>query len=192
MKIYNEYSTYTKQLQPGLYAYFIELSGKGYEPNIDILSQTIANFPNCVIYGEEPMKYKSDIAVICRSVQKTNPETTVIVWTNGYQYPAGLTSLKNIEYVVELPLKSSGVNYHDRINEKPLQWHAKNDSKFVIRARSDDEFDEIDMLKSDIGFKNSQLYIDLQDCDDYDKFQRKCFHKGYNIFIEVGAGLLDE
>ena len=167
----------------GLYAYFLELSKTGYEADYDNLTNIISNYPLCIIYGSEPMKYKKDIAYLCKNVQKYNPETQFVIKTNGYIYPSGLTSLKNVSYDITLQLKKSGVNYNDRINEKTLLWYSKNGARIIVDVEDDDDFDELEQIRNDVGSKKSLFYINIKSYNP--KHYKNCFHNGYNIYMSM-------
>lgn len=188
----NECSGYTTTVYIGMYAYFIELSENGYAPDMNELIETVSCFPVCIITGDEPLKNKKDVSDLCKGVQKNNPDTKFVIRTNGYKYPSGLTSLKNVSFEVFLALSKSGVEFVDRVNEKNLKWYSNNGACFVVEVYDDDDFDEIEQIRMLVGIKNSQIFVDIKNLDEYFDYVRKCYHNGYNVYVNMEGGFFDE
>ena len=167
--------------------YIIDLSNDGYEPELETeIATAAASFSRVLIKGVnnyEPLTQSKSIATLCKDIQKLNPYTQIVLYTNGMIKPVGLNTIKNIQYVVHVKLKETGIPYDERINEVSWKWLAKAEAQFVFTITDEEDYDEIGLIIAALLIKNQQVYINIKG-NDYDKLAFMACNIGYNLFFQ--------
>jgi len=191
LKLKQTYTNFLKDVYIGTRAFFIEIDGKGYEEKTENLAQSAASFSTCVIYGEEPFNYQTDIAALCVEIQKLNPYTKILIYTNGLIRPSGMNTVKNVTYIIHSKLTKSGITYSDRINENAFKWFAKTAAHFIFSVEDVDELDEIQILIAALVINKSQIYVDIK-TDNFNDLVMAILNYGFNVFVEYSGVWFDD
>jgi len=158
---------FNTMLDIGKFGFAITLDDYGVNIDIkDLLKQT-EHFSRIIIKGEEPFTQRDEVAKFIKKLSKANPNTIFEVHTNGTVRPLGLQSVGNIIYYVNLQLKSSNKKYEDRIKNQVVTWYNELQANFVFHIRSDDDFDDIEMLVQEFAIKKAQITLIPDSSNEY-------------------------
>jgi hypothetical protein len=184
-------SGFMKDVHIGRYVKFIELDENGYDTTIeDVVNIAILN-STVVIKHKDVFKFK-EISQVCKHINKLNPNTKMVIYTNGMTKPIGMNQIRDIEYVVFVNLKNSGLSYNNRINETSLGWFAKTNTRFVFDVYNKDDMNEISDLMILTSINKNQIYINIKS-DNFSEYVTQCEALGYNIYVKfVGEWTEDE
>jgi len=191
IKIKKAYTNFVNKIYLGRRAYFLELDTFGYEDKEEDVATTCASFPLIYIKGEEPFKQNKSISEVCKKIQKLNPYTEIIIETNGLKRPTRMNTIKNIQYIVTLKSKKSGVDFHNRVNENSLKWLSKAGAYIIFPVEDEDDFEEINTIMLGLTIKKKQIYINIKN-NNFKNFAFKTMHYGFNIYTEYEGGWVDK
>jgi hypothetical protein len=183
LKIKQVKTDYMHDIYLGMRAYFIELSEFGYSDNITKIAAAASVFPFVVFNGDEPFKQMGAVVGLCKEIQKMNPYTKIILYTNGLIKPVGMTSIKNIDYIVKVKPKDINYELKERVDETVWKWLAKAEAKFVFEVNSEDDFDEINMLIAGLLIKKNLVFVNIK-TDDFQNLAFIAHNNGLNLFIQ--------
>jgi len=189
IKINKTYTTFTKDFHVGSLAFIIELKEHGSEEKPETLAMTASSYSLVIIKtmdDKDVFDQVKPLVALLRELQKLNPLTKVLLYTNGIIKPIGFTGIKNVELIVNVLGKESDIDYSSRINEKVFGWLDKMGAKFIFKVRTDEEFDDVNYVISSILLKKSSVYIDIQTYN-FDATLLKTYVKGYNVFVEFSG-----
>jgi hypothetical protein len=173
----------------GRRSYIIEMDDFGYETKLQDLATDIASFGTVCFKGSEPFKQK--MSEVCKEVQKLNPFTTMIMYTDGTIRPAAMSTISNSEYFIFIKDKKSGVPYEERINENALKYLSKHNAKFIFTIYDIDEIDDIYMLITGMNIKKTDVYINIQS-EDFAVATKKIEQIGFNVYVKFEGVFYDE
>lgn len=189
IKINKTYTNFAKEIYIGELAFFIELKKHGSEEPIDALKEVVNNYSLVIISScdeYDVFDQVNAVAELCRKIQKVNPLIKVLIYTKGTIKPVGFAGVKNAEIIVKVLGKESDLDYKQRVNDKIFTWLQKQNAKFIFKVRTDDEFDDVNMIVSSLLLKKSLVYLDIQTYN-YDATLLKCYIQGYNVFVQFGG-----
>lgn len=189
IKINKTYTTFAKEIYIGSLAYVIELKTHGSEQQPELLAATASSYSLVIIKtmdDNDVFEQVKPLTTLCREIQKLNPLTKIILYTNGTIKPMGFAGIKNVELIVKVLGKDSDIDYSNRVNEKVFGWLEKQGAKFVFQVRTNEEFDDVNYIISSTLLKKSSVYIDIQSYN-FDSTLLKSYVQGYNIFIKFSG-----
>ena len=185
MKIKAIYQSFSDLVDIGRHALFIEVDMKGaLQTNNDIVEQA-RHFNMLVIKGDEPFDQKDEIADFVKKYFKQNPFGHIQIISNGTVRPIGLNSQKSITYIIDIPLKDSGIDYSERVNDTAIKWFKEAGAHFVFRCRDEDALDETSLIVSSLEIRKSQVFI-IPTGEDVTSLCMKVKVRKFNITFEVG------
>jgi len=186
IKINKTYTTFAKDFYIGRLAFIIELKEHGMEEKPEHLAMTASSYSLVIIKSiddSDSFDQVKPLAALCRELQKLNPLTKVLLYTNGTIKPIGFTGIKNVELIVNVLGKESEIGYSSRVNEKVFGWLDKMGAKFVFKVRTNEEFDDVNYIVSSILLKKSSIYINVQTYN-FNSTLLKTYVQGYNVFVD--------
>lgn len=159
MKVKETYTGFTNSIHIGKFAFFIITDKFGIEINTNELVKKAVNFNYVVIKGDEPFDQKKDMDEFIKKIHKNNPDTEIEIHTKGTIKPAGIQSMDNLNFVVNLQLKNANKLYEDRIKVNELLWFIEMNTKFIFDIQQEDDIDEALMLIIDLDIKKKSVYL---------------------------------
>lgn len=184
------YSDFLHNINVGLRAYVIELSEFGYKDKEADVAIAAASFPRVLLTGEEPFKQMTAVCELSKEIQKLNPYTKIVIYTDGTIRPTNMNAIKNAEYVIFGKLKDTGIPYEERINENAWKWLGKAGGKFVFKVTSEKDYDEINMIIAALLINKSQVYVDINN-NKYNELAFSACNHGFNLFISYDGAWFD-
>jgi len=185
------YSDFLHNIDLGMRVYVIKLSEFGYKDKEQNVAVAAASFPRVLLTGEEPFKQMTAVSELSKEIQKLNPYTKIIIYTDGNIRPTNMNSIKNIEYIIFGKLKESHIPYEDRINENAWKWLGKAGGKFIFKVIYEEDFDEINMIISALMINKNQVYIDIKGTN-YNELAFLTSNNGFNIFISYDGAWFND
>lgn len=186
MKLLKAYTGYKEFLDIGAYTYFIILGSDGADIQPEELADQSKHFNSITIIGSDvdPFYDKKELSEYILKLVKYNPYCNIQVYTDGKIRPVGINKIDNASFVVFVPLKNTGIEYKERINEAALRWFKDADTKFIFRIESADDIDEATMLANTVNMKKAQICF-LPDDKSFKVALRKAKLLEYNIAFET-------
>jgi len=189
MKIKKTYVSYTRFINVGRRAFFIELDERGVSiDEVDIAKQAV-HFPYVVLTGQEPFLQRDAVAKLVTKIIKLNPTVKIEIHTNGTIRPVKIGTFENVIYYVNLKLKHSNIKYEDRIKPNIIEFFVGCNTYFIFNIKTKDDIDESAMIAQNFGVPKGQVFIKpaIENIDDvwYSEFILLVKNYGYNIGIEV-------
>ena len=191
IKIKRAYTDFIKTIFLGQRAYFVELDTFGFSDEEESVAVACASFPIVYIYGEEPFKQNKPVSELCKLIQKSNPYTRIIIETDGMIRPAGMNTIKNVQYIVRAKTKKSGISFDRRVNENSWNWLSKAGAFFIFPVEDKDDFEEVNTIMSALIIKKHQIFIDIT-CKEFSAMAFLTLNYGYNIYVDYEGDWVDK
>ena len=186
MKIKNTYTGFTRIIDIGRFAFFIEFNSTGVNIDLKELTQQASHFNRIVLSGGEPFEEREDIQKLIKSIFANNPQAKFEIHTNGTIHPLGIGKFKNIIYNVFVQLKNDGVLYTDRIKPDILNWLNDMNANFIFKIHNDDDVDEAFSIINDFEISKSQVFL-MPSSEAINVSLKRAQYHGYNFTIPLGV-----
>ena len=161
MKIKKTFVEFTGSVDVGRYGLFVDVDNDGVNIDINELTEQAIHFPRVIFIGK-PLEQKTDIANIVRKIIRKNTDTKIEIHTDGTIRPVGITNFDNVAFIVSLKLKSSGIDFQDRLKETTLNWFNEVLANFKFYVENEDDVDEVNMIVSNFGIKRKQVFLAIK------------------------------
>lgn len=181
---------FIKDIHIGKRAYHLTFDKNGFEEKVEDVADKCANF-SCVCLKGKPFRQKKNLSKLCKSIQKKNPETLIIIKTDGKIKPVYMTTLKNVEYLVYVKSRKSTDSLNDKINRKAFNWFGKAGAKFVFQVNDMDDLDNVDLIRNGLKVTKGQIYINVLGKKTEDMIY-KIRLKGFNLYKKQKGEWYDE
>jgi hypothetical protein len=190
MKIESTGIKYLNGIFLGKLAYILHLDVNGFEEKESVIADDCASFNYICIKGAEESNQEHLISKLCLEIKKKNPYIKIIIESEGKKKFNTTNSIKDLYFLVKLKLKSSLVEYNNRINETNIMWFAKRNTYFLVDIQNEDEIDEIKMIMTNTNIQKQNVYINVL-CNNYKKMHEHIFINSFNLFFNVDGDLFD-
>ena len=180
MKVRETYVSCTGLVDVGSLALFINVSNSGMEEPMKELVDKASHFNTVVLLGR-PFKQRDEIPKFVKGVTNKNPNVRFVIYTVGTVSPVGMSTMKNVHFVVNLQLKNTNMEYKHRIINSTVEWHVKMRSSIVFDIYTNDDIDEADLLIQEFGIGKSCVYLSPVSHHHIEKLLKKCKRLGYNF-----------
>jgi hypothetical protein len=149
-------ATKTKFDYFGRFSFAISI-GDGIDMETDMLVKQAINFSRVIVYAhKESEPEMKSIQEFAKKMKTSNPQTAITVYTKGMSIPV---HSDNVRYVVALVMKSSGIEYSDRIISKNINAHNQHSSLFFFFVDDEDSMDEIMMIATEYQIPKNNIYL---------------------------------
>ena len=164
MKINSIDTGFFKGITSGVNSIFLELGDDGLEFTIKDLSKKVEGINNIVITHNIFEEHK-ELSKLIKKYNKVKSDGKIFIIINGEYKPKKITGL-NIEYICLLDYNSKYVDEYIELG-----------CKFLLLARTEDEFDKVNLFVTDKGINKMNIYAII----DNNKLYAEIKIKGYNI-----------
>lgn len=194
MYIKRKYVDFSSDTLPGRFSTVLELDSNGtYIDKKDIVNM-IYHFNNVVIKGDEELEQKNEIDYIIKNTAKKNPRCSFIIYVNGTQSPHSLAKYNNVNFIVNIQLKTSGIKYKARIIPDALGQYNQLHSHFIFDIFNINEIDEVMEITTDIGIYKANIYLKPDSCDTnlLNDVYQKCLYHSYNFILPITIEMINK
>jgi hypothetical protein len=140
----------------GRFCFRIDL-GDGVKIDNEALVLQAMHFSNIIIFAkDESLEESKDIQDFAKRLYSANQNCEIEVFTKGIAYPL---QSKNVKYTVALLMKSSGMDFGERIVGKNITQHFILGSKFLFYIDNEDDMDEIMMITTEYQIPKQNIYL---------------------------------
>lgn len=182
MKIVEEFTSYTGDINIGKLAKFFVVGGEGAEISNDELFEKIKHFSNVVFLGN-PFYSKTEIQTLINKVLKVNSDIQFIIQSDSLIKPSVLGKFSNIIYMVNIPLKKVIADIDKRINKNAVKWFIEIGANFTFDVETEDDIDEILELINMFELPKKQVYIFPVNPEKLNYFMKLAFKNNLNISL---------
>lgn len=171
------------------YAFCIEVE-EGVDINIDEIVNQAKHFNLIVIKGREPFTQRDDIVKLFKKLIKENANVKFRVYTRALVRPPH-TVFGDVDYWVNIQLKSTNIPYSQRLNSSVLEWYIQANANFIFYANNEDDYDETELIINDFGIPKGKVFLGTNDNQQLFKLKQYCKLHGYSYIINVEQVLHD-
>ena len=184
MRVKKTNTGFTDKLIIGKFGFFIEVDDNGINiDNKDLIAQAI-HFKCVVLYGKDVFYQKEEVSSFVKTLKKKNEKIEIIIFTNGFTRPIGLSNIDGIIFIIIPQMKNSNIEFEKRINLKILNWYSKVNSLFMFYVCNEDDIDEAMMLSSNLDIKRKNMYFVSKD-NNIEFLVKNAKKYGINISVNI-------
>jgi len=180
MKIKETYVSHTGLVDVGRFGLFITLQNDGVYIELEELIKQALFFPRVILLGES-FEQKEEVSKFCKKLIKENSKVKIEINTYGTIRPIGIANLDSVIYNVHLRLKSSNINYKERIKPNIINWFNQIGSNFIININSEDEMDETNLILQENNISKRDVYLTFNNSKDLNQIRKWAKYYGYNF-----------
>jgi hypothetical protein len=162
LKIKRTYTGFSGIINTGKYSFFVILDNYGGDILTEQLALSCINYNNIIIKSvknQEVFEQCDELVKLISKIEKKNSKSVIEIHTMGTIRPKGIKKINNINFIVNIQLKNSGINYKDRINDKAIKWFIDTDSNFIFHINNNNDFDEMCLIINEFGIPKSKVYL---------------------------------
>ena len=170
---------YDNEINIGKNTLFVICDEKGVVIDNKEIANQAAYYSYITIKGDNPYKQKEDLRILARAIYKENQDTEITIHSDGLVKP--LIMPDNSRNIIHIELKSSGIDYAERVNANVMSNFIQGKSYFSFEAKSEEDVDEIEMIAKDLGIPKGKVFINPYSSKLLDKIKSL----GYNVEFKI-------
>lgn len=164
----------------GRYTLFVITDKNGVVIDNKEIANQAAYYSYITIKGKDnPYNQREDLRGLAKAIEKENQDTEISIQSDGLVKP--LPMPLNCKDIINIKLKSSGIDYAERVNANVISNFIQGKSYFCFEAKSDEDVDEIEMIIKDLGIPKGRVFINPFNHKMLDKIKTL----GYNISFKI-------
>lgn len=191
MKVEEEFTSFTGQVNVGNIAKFIKISDKGYDIVVDELIKRTQHFFRIVLFGN-PFFDKIDVPKLIKGTMKVSPDVVFDIFAKSNIRPISLGKFENVNYFVNIPLKNMGGTFDERINITAVKWFMDAKANFIFDVRNEDDVDEVISLINIFGVSKRLVYLSPNSPEKIEEIMAHCVRNKFNLAPNFRKFLWDD